>query len=368
MTVNYGINFRNHEEHVDLSAFPATAERKGSIFGGLFITVFALLWGGMPLYGLLTADGLEGSEQIIMMIFPAIGFGILLFGIHLLIWRKEITFDEAGVDVVERGLFGTKTWWEPLSAYRGVLRFTRRIRRKNSSYTLYRVDLAHDQRSREIRLFQSRSDKLWRKAWEYYAHRLNLPALERGEEGEVRREADDLDKSLAELVREGKVKIERTPITGKLEGVLLEREGKTLIVTRTGPVNPWWGQVLAVLFPLVFVGFGVLHPEAPIWVAAMGIFFEAIFLWGVIHDLTTRDRLRVDRKQVARMKVSRSGEGKPKTLMSSEVETVSIGGDGKQKGKLVISADSGEIRFGANLPAATLNHLRNAVLSEISKA
>jgi hypothetical protein len=368
MATSYGINFRNHEEHVDLSAFPATTERKSSLVGGLFVSLFALVWGGFPLYGLLTAEGLERSEMIIMVIFPAIGFGLLLFGIHLLLWRKEITFDETGVDVVERGLFGTKTWWEPLSAYRGVLRFTRRIRRKNSSYTLYAVDLAHDERNREIRLFQSRSDKLWRKAWEYYAHRLNLPALERGDEGEVQRDAADLDKSLADLVREGKVKIEKAPIAGKLEGVTLEREGKTLIVTRTGPINPWWGQVLAVLFPLVFVGFGFLHPEAPFWVAAMGIFFEVIFLWGVIHDLTTRDRLRVNRKEVARMKVSRSGEGKAKTLMSSEVETVSIGGDGKQKGRLVISADSGEIRFGANLPSATLKHLRNAVISEIPKA
>ena len=302
-----------------------------------------------------------------MMVFPAVGFGLLLLGLHVMIWRKNITFDETGIDVAERGLFGTKTWWEPLSAYRGVLRHTRRVKTKNSSYTLYLVDLVHDERSRKIRLFQSRSDKLWRKAWEYYAHRLKVPALERSSEGEVRRDAADLDKNVKELVASGKIRIDKQPIAGPLEGVKLEREGKTLVITRTGPVNPWWGHILAVLFPLVFVGFGLFHPEAPFWVAALGIFFEVLFLWGVIKDLTTRERLRVDRKNVAQTTVSRAGEGKANQLFSADVETVTVGADGRQRGRLVIAGDSGEIRFGARLPRATLAQLRNAVLAEIAK-
>ena len=85
--------------------------------------------------------------------FPVIGVGLLLLGVHQFMWHKTITVDGRHVSVVERGLRGTSEWQEPLSAFRGVKRATRRIRRKNSSYTIYQIDLLHPETVKTVNLY-----------------------------------------------------------------------------------------------------------------------------------------------------------------------------------------------------------------------
>jgi len=232
---------RGRQWELPIGERPVTVTRTGSTFGGLFMVVFALLWGGLPTMALIQ-NGLPGAgqpENWLFLIFPVIAIGILAFGLRQLLWRKTITLDDLFVTVEERGLFGTESWQEQLTAYRGVLSRSRRVKTKNSSYTLYLVDLLHDDSKRTINLYSARSKRDWRAKWEAYARWLKLPAVEQADGGVVARDVADLDKPVAALIREGKLEVDYGQLQERAEGLAVDIEGDALVVTRTGPELAW---------------------------------------------------------------------------------------------------------------------------------
>lgn len=68
----------------------------------------------------------------------------------------------------------------------------------------YIIELYHKNPQKTAPLYISTKGKNIRKIWEYYAQKLNLPAVVLTDEGMVRREVSDLDKSIKEMVEEGK--------------------------------------------------------------------------------------------------------------------------------------------------------------------
>lgn len=65
----------------DLSSVPAESTRTAGKFFGFFLIVFALLWVGFPAAMLIRelGAGRGGPELLIILPFPVIGIGILLF-------------------------------------------------------------------------------------------------------------------------------------------------------------------------------------------------------------------------------------------------------------------------------------------------
>jgi hypothetical protein len=373
ISINLGSRASRRRWRIDVSAPPVEARQTGSTVGGSFIVLFSLIWGGFPTVGLvsLLRSGDIGAEGILFLVFPIVGLGLLAYGIHILLWRQTVFFDGHRFTVTERGLMGVKSWSEPLSAYDGVLRRTRLVRTKNSSYTLYMIDLVHPDPDRHINLYTDTRETGFREMWEEYAKRLRLPALEVGQGGMVRREAGDLDKSVAELIREGKVTVNYDVLSSHAAGLAVDFEGDDVVITRTGPQNPWWGSALSVLFPLVFVGVAVLVPDMGLFGRALfggvGILFEVLFVIGVYEDLTSRARLRVGPDGVRVNKVKSRGETAGSFIPAGQLESVTIARkDNQWRPALVVASDDESLRFGAGLPRRSLDFAMNAVLGKIA--
>lgn len=377
MALHIGLGDRGRARRwrIDLSAVPVEAHQAGSRFGGLLLIVFALLWGGLPTIGLYSAlqSAEMGADSAIFLLFPLIGLGIFLLGVRALVWRRTLAFDGQAFTVSERGITGQKTWTEPLTAFDGVLRSTRKVRTRRSSYTLYLIDLVHPDPVRSINLYSDTRESGFRAKWEEYARQLNLPALEQGEGGVLRREATDLDKSLGELLREGKVEVDYDAMARPAEGLAVDVEGDTVVITRTGPKNPWWGSLLAVSFPLIFVGVGFFAPDVDplgrVVFAGAGILFELLFLAGVYDDLTSRARLRIGPGEVQSSKVKAAGEVSRKTIPAAEVESVHVGKKQNEwRPAVIIASDRETVRFGGGLPRPSLDFVCNTIMAKIAEA
>ena len=366
-------NFVTNRVEFPLDRLPATLTRTGGRFLGGFMMVFALVWGGAPLVGLLGDFPPEqrAAETLLMLIFPTIGTGLFLFGLHTFLWRKEITIDKYFVAVAERGLKGRREWRETLDSYRGVLRRSRRVRTKNSSYTVYTVDLVHDDEDRTINLYTARSEQDWRQKWEAYARHFRKPALEQSADGMVARDAEDLDKPVGELLREGKVTVDYDALAEKAEGLAVDFEGDTIVITRTGPRNSPVGSVLALLFPLIFIYIGFFHDgsqPALYTFGVMGVLLQGLCVAFIAWDQVARHRLRIGPRTLRLNQIGPWGETKGRTLAVGEIETVKVGRErGSGPTAVIVSGDAGMLKFGTRLPRASLDFVHNTVLAKIGK-
>ena len=375
MGVSINLTQRGRGSEIPIGALPVSVTRKGNLFGGLFVLVFAVAWGGLPVYGMLQhgLPDLAQPENWLFFLFPSLAVGIVLLGLHLLIWRRTVTLDSLFVTVEQRGVFGRKTWQEPRTAYQGVLKRSQRVSTKNSSYTLYLVDLLHPADKRTVNLYSARSDRDWRAKWEAYARWLKLPALEDGADGLVARHSADLDKPVAALIAEGKVKIDCDALKGPAEGLSVEAGAAGLVVTRTGPELAWWGALLLSGIPLIFVYVGFFLDDVPSgvgWlVGVMGLVFAALILAGVVWDRISRQRLKLGPEGLTVNALGPWGETRGKTLALAEIESVRLGRREQESrsAALLIAADRRTLAFGRRLPKATLAFLENLILAEIAK-
>jgi hypothetical protein len=374
MAITINLGARGQRWEMDLSTLPAERVQTGSRAMGVFLVIFALFWGGFPVLGLVSElqAGRFGTETLLFLIFPLVGVGLLLFGVHSLMWRRRIAFDGNAFTVAEHGLRGTKQWREPLSGYQGVLRHSRRVRTKNSSYTLYMIDLVHPDSDRRINLYTDTSDNGLRDKWEAFARRLSLPALEQGMGGMVRREAEDLDKSVGELIAEGKVEIDYDALSRPAKGLAVSFEGDVAVLTRTGPANTWWGSLIAVLFPLIFVGVAIYAPDMPGFTrylfGGLGALFEVLFVIGVLTDILSRQRLRVGPAGVWLNRAYSRSESKGKRIETAEIETVTIARKSSgSRPALAIASDRATLNFGRGLPRPSLEFAMNTVLGKIAE-
>lgn len=94
----------------------------------------------------------------------------------------------------------------------------------------YIIELRHKNLHKVAPLYISTSGKNIRSKWKYYAKKLNLPALILTNDGLVKRDVEDLDKSVKELFREGKLKNDYNAADCLPESVILVRKkDKTVI-------------------------------------------------------------------------------------------------------------------------------------------
>lgn len=358
----------------DLSRLPATGERTGGIFAGLFFIVFACLWGGIPTVALLQngADILEQPAGFAAFLFPIAAVGLILLGLHFIRFRKSITIDRYFVAVEQRGLFGVREWREPLSNYLGVLKRVERRSSRKSKRTYYIVDLKHRTDDKKtINLYTARSDRELREKWEQFARQLQVPALEQGADGPVARKAEDLDKTVTELLEEGKISVDRRALAGEAEGVSIVESGDEVIVTRTRPAISVLGGLFAMAFPLIFVFVGFSIEDAFGWIFGFaGILFEVISVVAVVWDRIARQRLVVTPDAIRRCEVAPWGETKGRSLPVSEIETIDLArrrdDDGKRLALHIVS-DARTLKFGAGLPRQTLETVRNTVLETLDQ-
>ncbi len=360
----------NWAEPVPIGPLPVTVNHRMSPFFGLSIIAFACLWGGFPFTGLIETwpPPPDDPTTWFMLVFAVVGAVLVLHGLRMILWRRTRTLDRLFVTVEERGLLGTRRWQEPLTAYRGIVKRSHKVRHM----TRYLVDLLHPNEKRTINLFTSADETDLQTKWAAYARWLKRPALEEGPEGLIARKAEELDEPLPEQIRQGKVEIDQDLLRQPPEGLTVAVEDDSIIVTRNGPTATLPGVLAVSIFPLILIGLGffveVVRQPAGQIVGGIGLALGALFITALIWDLISRQRLKLGPEALTVTTVGPWGETMSKSVPLSEVQGIRVGRVGSEpKPALHITGTHRKLIFGRVLPERSLSFLENLVLTALEK-
>lgn len=359
---------------LDLDNLPLDYEDKGSRSTGIFLTLFSLAWGGIPTVALIfiIASGQFEPGALAILLFTVIGAGLFFLGLKMLFKRKKLHIDHEGVRVDEKGLFSASSWSEPFSSYTGVSsREEYHSGGKNSpSYTLYIVELAHEDKEKVITLYSSKSQEGHRKIWEDYCRKLNLPAVEKDGDGYLKRDVEDLDKTVAELVQEGKIDVDFDPSQNIPQELSVRPEGDELAIImnrKKSVVGGIIGLLFGLGFPGVFIWVGFFTKNGPIMFGLVGVFILLAIIAGVTFGMLTKPCVRVSKERVTLCWVGRWGEMFPRSINSAEVESVKVyKKDGTAHDAVWLVSDANALSIGQGLQREALEWLKSCILKVIA--
>lgn len=298
--------------------------------------------------------------------------------------ETEITDDE--VRVREGGLFGHRAWSAPLTDYDGVR--WRRIRthdgdsqEESRSLDIHVIELAHDDPDRcvPLRVERTRGDGP-RAEWEGFVRQIGLPAIDARDGVQTVRAAEDVDKSVRELAREGKI-----------DGGWDDRPSpETIEVTHLGEASEPDSQAIRITLhvpPVPRVIGYALYAVAGVflisglWDLDFGAVLFAVVFGGLPWLINWFGAQRPPQLTLTRQTVSytdRMVDTRSFTLPSDEIESVHVARApvgqvlGRpihmNAGELVLSSDRGEKRIGNELSGAALVYLRDLVRSALANA
>ena len=372
MNINISLSKNSQTKQIDLAHLPVTQVNKGSRVVGIFIILFACLWGGIPTLALIKAAS-SGTMQAGLwglLIFTVIGIGMVLGGLYMLSCSTTTLLSREQVCVTRTSIFGTKQWTARLSDFTGVgSRSEHHSGGKNKpSYTLYIVELLHPDPKKAVRLYESRMDLGIRGIWENACRVLNLPAVEGEGASLVTRAVEDLDKSVKELAREGKLHVDFDPAKPPPTGLTLKVDDKVLeLSVKTRKSTALSGGLIGILFSGVFVYIGFFIKDCPLIFGIVGSVFMLIVIISVFWMLITTEQIRVAKDEIHMLRQTPWGPTNGSRISTTGVETVRIGKKGDQGAAgILIETDSGTAIVGAGLPAPCLEWLRNCILKVIT--
>lgn len=360
---------------VDLSNMPARHNIKGSVGLGIFLCIFSSFFIVFPMVGMFSIISKEGFSFIllVMLLFPVFGSLFLHIGLDQ-IFRKGIVIIRPDYVEMDLKTVGKKIYWrEFLNKYKGVLyRSEYHSGGKNSSsYTLYIVELYHDNKDRIVTLYESRSKQGIREKWENYARVLGLSALEKVEGKIVSRDVEDLDKSVADLVKEDKIQVEEVILSQPPKDIDVKQTPTITTVSITKKGMPIAAVIFMIVFPLIFVGIGFFAKGAFIF-GLVGLVFEAIMIAIIVFSFVATPQLRFGNDYVEVTYITPWQEVMTKRLAKGSIEQVKIksmsadNSRANSQNSLYIESDAGVITFGYMLPKETLQWLKNCVIKLIS--
>ncbi|MCH8558893.1 MAG: hypothetical protein LAT84_13795 [Balneolia bacterium] len=359
--------------NIDVSSLPAEHVVKGQRFGGWFMMIFALVWGGVPTFIFLLelSSGDMEPMMYLLLLFGLIGIGLFLGGLNTAITNEVIKIDNNTVSFNKKTLFNHTVWTEPKSRYKGVRAWTehRSGGKNQSSYTMYFVELYHDDKKKRVLLFESRAPKDFRATFEKFSRDLNLPALEGHGDELIARDASDLDKSVRELAAEGKIDVDFDPSRRPPEGVEASmQDGKLRIKLPPAPIDPVASGV-GLFFVIILTGAGLFADEAPrfLVVVAAGIFMFLLSM--IIYNYKAPKIVAIGRDRVLYYREAPWGDTAGDYIKTDEIESVYVGKEHENQGRkgVMLVSDKKRIKLGEGLPDETLNWLRSCVLGIITR-
>lgn len=354
---------------VDLSRLPVEFNSRNSAgWLGPVIMIFAIFWGGMPTAVLVTSisQGTFEPGMLLVLFFTGIGIGAFVLGLALTFSRTRYKITSDMVFCTLRKFRKSECWQESLANYQGVAmrsEYHSSSGRRGSSYTLYIVELRHIREEKTVLLYQSQSDQHIREIWENSAKALREPALEFVDGKLQRRELEDLDKSVRELMLEEKVKWQDVTLETPPEGIKVAYDQGFYVLTISHCNAP-----LSVMKALGFVVLGFIGFFAMVGLYWMGIlaFFGAAWLTFWLYGIKTE--FRMNSKHVEKFSVYPWGKQKTVVLQAKEIEGVqfksSADTEGMRCDRLVIATDrKGSVDMSTGwITHETLEWLRSAML------
>ena len=246
----------------------------GWTLSGWFLGLLMLWLGIFELFSFLRAE--RNSEQsfllveIFAFIVILIALGLIIYSVFSFIRYKKFYFDGQDFQMIYRPSVGVKhSFREPLSNYIGVRLRVLFVQSGLFNKNRYIIDLYHQDSNKIVPLYISTSNKNIRKIWEDYAKTFNLPTLSIGDRGLVERECADLDKSLKDLAKEGKLPyIARglMPAPDSLD--IIEQKNSTIIK----PQGIYW-DTFSSLFLLIAIAASFVLIAGGVYLAITGMRF-----------------------------------------------------------------------------------------------
>jgi hypothetical protein len=258
---------------------PASVTDRPSVLRAMIGVLFGLLLlclGGFELFSFSFAENTEQSSLLMVEIFALavilVGVALISFAVFSLIRYKKIVFDGTDFSITYQSAVGVRHHFsEPLSNYIGV-----RLRVLFAQSGLfhkkrYIIDLYHNDPAKIIPLYISTNGRHIRDIWENYAKIFKMPTVCFGDRGLVRRELEDLGKSLQELGREKKLPFIASGLFPAPNTLNIEEKSNATLIS---PKKIHWD-----IFSTLFLCFAVL---TLLLLTAGGIYLtiaQRIFPW-----------------------------------------------------------------------------------------
>jgi hypothetical protein len=269
------------------------------------------------------------------------------------------------------------SWDEPLSGYEGVLaRSKYPYSDSDNTYIVYIVELMHPNEQRRITLWQNSTAFGQRAVWKKYSRQLGLPALwqdkyEYGEEY-TRRDPDDLDKSVRELVAEGKLEFTFDPAAAVPDELKLDIQGDQLEIVIGTSKTPLWVTLIVMLlfFPLP-ASFLCVGLTGNIFFGILGIFIGMRMIRALKETKETSNMIiplvRIKREGLHILGRTPEGETKGRHIRADAIENVRVGKKKKNDvfPSVLVDTYEGSHAIGEGLDKDTLEWLRNCILNKV---
>jgi hypothetical protein len=228
----------NRSFKFDLDQLPVTHTTKGSKLFGVALVLLSVIAVGVIMAFLVTTllTGDFEPHMLIPLLFLFFIAALLsIQGMDVLSSFTTISIDERSISYSSRSLFCLRQWTEDIDKYKGIL--NSEVPNSKGNYNLFILELHHSDRKKTVRLFQSTSSQGVRAIGEEFCRKLNLPALEKNGSHIVKRNVDELDKSVRDLVKEGKVRIDFDPSRPPPKGLQTQAAGDMFQVRQRDKIN-----------------------------------------------------------------------------------------------------------------------------------
>lgn len=358
-------------EQQEITSLPHTIYSNGSAVLGVFLTLFSLpFWGGAGFFLInILYKGTFEPGHLLLLIFVLVGIGVFLLGLSQFFSKQSCLLSINTIEFNSKGLFGKKTWSESTRNYEGIFSTTetRSTGGQNSStYKVYVLRLHHTDKAKSILLYESRQEKPIRGLWEKYSQLFNLPCIEETEEGIIKRDTADLNKSIKQLAQEDKIDIDFSPGMRAPKGLSLDRRIDEWAISQNSiPVKSFMMIPLVAAFLSLFVYIG-FWTDAPVIFGIFGIGILLLLMIHLIWCIITTQVCILNNKELRVFHKTPWGKTKGKNLPLNEIESINIKKRDVMNKYLEIVSDKKKISFTTGLSDQSLKWLKNCLLYRLT--
>lgn len=373
----------SHKFVLNLDNLPAKASDRMPfyvMYAGIFCALVLILLGGYDAYLSLAGDTFENSFPALEtsdyqpLIHPfffdaviiIIGFWIIFASVGGYLRYKKIFCDGKSFTIINRKRNGHKTTYRDLiKKYDGVLLRIEFFQFGILTRNRYIIEALHKNQAKTVPLYISMSGKNIRKKWKYYAKKLGLPALMITNEGIVRREAEDLDKSIITLHQEGKISSPYDFNEPLPKSVFLVRKSDKKVI-KSAKIR-WdaynliaWGIIVCLAGVMILTG--VSGQCGFLFWGAAAVIVLLIFL------LFRRDKIVIKKYKfviVHKFPLKSRKKGEINKLEIEDIEVMQNPATGRYY--LALYSENKNIIFGKKMPPKDLLWVKNYLVNDLIK-
>lgn len=359
------------------------------LYPGILCGIFLIILGAYEfLNGILFKDTefsvmfpSNNAQNEMFLISPAvfdvtviiIGIGIVVALMMSYIRYRKILFDGETVTIIDRKIGRKKVnYSEAINNYEGVQLRIEFFQWGFVNRNRYIIELRHKNRNKVAPLYISTSGSKIREIWKRYAKTLNLPALIQTDDGLVKRDVEDLNKSIKVLHKEGKIENSydrKAPLPSSI--LLVRKKDKTVlkmakICWDVYNLMLWFIVTLAAGFIIGTIVRAVYGKIGNPWtILIIDVVIGGLLIWGVMN-LFRKDKIVIKAKKIVIVHKFPLGNFKKDEIQKNDIEAIVVT-ENPATGRYFLSLTSDEksVIFGKKLPIEDLNWVRKYLINNI---